>query len=398
MAVSVGSSQYAFGLFIDPLQAEFGWTRTQISAALSFTALGSLAAPWLGRVMDRRGARPVMVASLACFALSFLLRPLMSELWHWYALSCLQYVGFAGATVLPVGRLVGLWFWRTRGRMMGFTSTGPNAGGLVLPPLVAVVLVHGSWQQGYLLLGAITTMVALFALVVVREPLANPPPPVTSPLAHPADPARQAPSGISQDQPEWTAREATRTRTFYAITVATLLAGFTYATVLPHVLPHLISGGVQLTDATLAFGGLAACGILGKIAFGFLAERITARRALIIDLLGQSVLALLVALHGASQWMWLVVPAYGFFLGGCGVMLQVVVQEAFGVQAYGAISGLINLATIATFALGPLLAGLSYDITGSYAGAFILCAGFFFAGALVLLLVREDASAGRQPC
>ena len=55
MAVSVGSSQYAFGLFIEPLQAEFGWTRTQISAGLSFTAVGSLAAPWLGRVMDRRG-------------------------------------------------------------------------------------------------------------------------------------------------------------------------------------------------------------------------------------------------------------------------------------------------------------------------------------------------------
>ena len=339
-----------------------------------------------------------MVASLACFALSFLLRPLMSELWHWYALSCLQYLGFAGATVLPVGRLVGLWFWRTRGRMMGFTSTGPNAGGLVLPPLVAVVLVHGSWQQGYLLLGAITTMVALFALVVVREPLATPPspPPVTPPTAQPADPASQAPASVSRNQPEWTAREATRTLTFYAITVATLLAGFTYATVLPHVLPHLISGGVPLSEATLALGVLATCGILGKIAFGLLAERIAARRAFIIDLLGQSVFALLVALYGASQWMWLVVPAYGFFLGGCGVMLQVVVQEAFGVQAYGAISGLVNLATIATFALGPLLAGLSYDVTGSYAGAFILCAGFFFAGALMLLLIREDAGAGAR--
>ena len=401
MAVSVGSSQYAFGLFIEPLQAEFGWTRTQISTALSFTAVGSLIAPWLGRLMDRHGARPVMVGSLACFAVSFLLRPLMSELWHWYALSFLQYLGFAGATVLPVGRLVGLWFSRTRGRMMGLTSTGPNVGGLVLPPLVAVALVHGTWQQRYLMLGVLTALVGLFALVVVREP-----PDSASQTSHrgatavPARPTANAETApVAPDTAvgtrEWTPREATRTRSFYAITAATMLACFTYATVLPHVLPHLTSHGVALTDASLALGMLATAGIAGKLAFGFLAERITARRAFIVDSLGQAVSVLLVARYGAGELMWVLVPAYGFFMGGCGVSVQLVVQEAFGVRAYGAISGLINLTTIFSFALGPLIAGLSYDATGSYATAFAWSSGFFFIAAVVLLLVREDAGSRR---
>ena len=104
LGVAIGSSQYAFGVFLEPLHAELGWTRTQISASLSFLAVGSLLAPLMGRVIDRHGARPVLVGSLLCMAVSYLLRPLMSELWHWYALSFLQFAAFAGATSLPTGR------------------------------------------------------------------------------------------------------------------------------------------------------------------------------------------------------------------------------------------------------------------------------------------------------
>ena len=93
-AIAVGVSQYAFGLFIVPLEETFGWTRTEISASLSFAAVGGLAAPLLGRAMDRFGVRPILVVSLAVFGLSFCLRPLMTELWHWYAVSFLQFVTF----------------------------------------------------------------------------------------------------------------------------------------------------------------------------------------------------------------------------------------------------------------------------------------------------------------
>ena len=103
-AISIGPG-YAFGLFIGPLEEEFGWQRTAISASLAFVAVGSLIAPFLGRYMDGRGARPLMAWSLLIAAASFLFRPFMSQLWHWYVLSFLQYVALAGATNLPAGRL-----------------------------------------------------------------------------------------------------------------------------------------------------------------------------------------------------------------------------------------------------------------------------------------------------
>ena len=125
-ALSVGAGQYGFGLFIEPLENDFGWNRSQISVALSFTAFGSLIAPLLGRVMDRHGTKYIMAGLLALLAVSFLLRPFMTELWHWYALSFIQYLG-AGAGFLPAGRLVGIWFQRNRGRSWGSPRWAPTS-------------------------------------------------------------------------------------------------------------------------------------------------------------------------------------------------------------------------------------------------------------------------------
>ena len=86
-ALGTGAGQYGFGIFIEPLEETFGWNRSQISASLSFTAVGSLLAPLMGRTIDRYGTRPVMAISLVMVAASFLIRPMMTELWHWYALS-----------------------------------------------------------------------------------------------------------------------------------------------------------------------------------------------------------------------------------------------------------------------------------------------------------------------
>ena len=167
-ALSIGPG-YAFGLFIDPLQDAFGWQRTAVSLSLSFAAVGSLTSPLLGRFMDRYGARPLMAVSMAIMGTSFLLRPLMTELWHWYALSFLQYVAFSGATGLPVGRLVGVWFRKSRGRVMGIATMGNNFGGLTVPLITGFLLASGNWEAAFLILAGLTYFIALLSIVVIRE-------------------------------------------------------------------------------------------------------------------------------------------------------------------------------------------------------------------------------------
>ena len=90
---------YAFGAFVEPLEAEFGWSRTEINAALPLSVFSGLVAPISGRLMDRHGARPVMVASLLLISLGLLLRAGTSELWHFYFFTAISSIGMPGATI-----------------------------------------------------------------------------------------------------------------------------------------------------------------------------------------------------------------------------------------------------------------------------------------------------------
>lgn len=381
-AVNIGGSQYAFGLFIAPLQETFGWSRTQISLSLSFAAVGSVAAPMVGWLMDRYGARPVMTASLLLIGLSFFLRPLMTELWHWYALSALQYVGFSGAAGLTTARLVGLWFRRTRGRMMGLTAMGNNFGGLAVPPVVAAVLNATSWRGGYVALGLMIMTVLVLALVVVRER-----PQDDEPGASVVG-QRDKGSPVSSGVEGWTVGQAVRSRAFYAVALVMLMATFSRITVLPQLIAHLTGLGLSLAVASLALSVLAGMGMAGKVAFGLLGERLTARRALMVCFAGQAGALLLFPHAGLAPVLWVAMPLYGFFLGGFGALFQLVVQETFGLRRYGSLAGLINLTTLVSFSTGPLLAGLSYDLTGSYTLAFLAVAGMMTVAIVALTQAR----------
>ena len=88
----VGFSTYTFALFGDEMAAEFGWTRTQINASLSFLAVGQILGPFLGRVIDLRGPRVIVAVCVGLTASSYLVRPMMTELWHWYALLSLIHI------------------------------------------------------------------------------------------------------------------------------------------------------------------------------------------------------------------------------------------------------------------------------------------------------------------
>ena len=405
--LTVGSGQYAFGLLIEPLEQEFGWTRTQINLSLSFTAVGSFVAPYLGYIMDRHGAKNILVVSMALIVVSYLLRPFMTELWHWYALSFIQYLGFSGASILPAGRLVGIWFQRSRGRVMGITLMGNNFGGITFPQLTTLALGMSwhwafislsPWQGTYLLFGVIGILMTVYALIVVREF------PTRAQMRR-RDNEEDAPS---DDAPVvltgWTLKESLRTKAFYAITVAMMLGSLTYTGVLTQVAAHLTDEGVSPGAAAIALSLLAGCGMTGKLVMGLLADWITARYALMIDLLGQSGFLVLltyfagqsISLHmfapgAALPLVWVFVGCFGFFLGAFGALTPLIVQDAFGIRFYGSIMGVMSITMGVSSAVGPLLAGWSFDATGSYRVAFLLIAALFFTGAVSLFMAGKPS-------
>ena len=388
--LTIGMTQYAFGSFAEPMESRFGWSRTEFNAALSFAFISGLLSPFVGRLMDRYGVRPIVVVSVALISAGLLLRPLISELWHWYFFHALVFAGMPGATVLASGKVVGMWFPVTRGRMMGVVTAGNNFGGLTMVPLAALVLAIAGWEWAYLTFGIIMALVAIAALLIIRDRQED----VEAEARRTGRFNMLTGAARSVARTGLTLRQAMKTRNFYLITLGLTAASFTYQGILTQIVPHLENEGFSTTAAAAALTLVAAMGIGSKLSFGRLSESISARRAAIFSVAFQAIGVGLMITPGGSLVLWSGVFVFGLGYGGLGAMIVLSVSEAFGLYAFGAIMGMVNLVMIVSMVGGPLLTGALYDATGSYDTPFAIIIGIFAFGMAALLATKRP---GRMP-
>ncbi|MDP6751712.1 MAG: MFS transporter [Candidatus Poribacteria bacterium] len=169
MGATLGTVQFAFGFFVQPLEDEFGWSRTQVNVSLSLGVVASLLSPIIGNMMDRIGARWTMTGSVLLVAIAFLLRLMMTELWQFYLFSIIMFAGTPGATMMPAGRLVLTWFPQTRGRMMGLVTSGNNIGSGLTVPIVAGLIGLIGWRWTWGVIGIALLGLALIILLTIRD-------------------------------------------------------------------------------------------------------------------------------------------------------------------------------------------------------------------------------------
>ena len=180
-----------------------------------------------------------------------------------------------------------------------------------------------------------------------------------------------------------------KTRNFYLITLGLTAASFTYQGILTQIVPHLENEGFSTAAAAAALTLVAAMGIGSKLSFGRLSESISARRAAVISVAFQAIGVGLMITPGGSLALWSGVFVFGLGYGGLGAMIVLSVSEAFGLYAFGAIMGMVNLAMISSMVGGPLITGVFFDATGSYDAAFAIIIGIFVFGMVALLLTKR---------
>lgn len=381
--LSIGMAQYSFGEFVEPLQEKFGWSQTQINFSLAFAFVSGLLAPFIGRVSDRYGTRRVMFASLMVIALGFALRPLISELWHWYLFSALVYAGFPGATVLPSGKMVGIWFPETRGRVMGAVTAGNNFGGITMPVLAATIISFATWEWAYIGFAAIMVVLALVALKIIQE---SPEDVEKARLKSGRGPLPEGGRGAREGMD---LQSAMRTSAFWLVLIGLTSAMFTYQGVLTQLRQHFGENGFEPALATSAVTIIAAMGIGSKLAFGRSTERFSARKATAVSVALQAGGVALMIAPGNAVVLWAGIIVFGLGFGGLGALIVLVVQETFGLREFGSLMGIFQMASIISIAGGPWLAGAIHDSTGSYDVAFGVVIGIFILGVVALLLARQ---------
>ena len=381
--VSYGITQYLFGVLLVPIHAEMGWSRGQISGAyaIGLVVSGFLAFP-IGRLVDRHGARWLMVAGSILGAASLLLLARVSELWQFYVLWS-GGLGLAMAlTLYPVTfTVVANWFRRRRGSAMALLTV---LGGLSSPiyiPASGWLVAHLGWRMALVVLAISALLIALpiHLLLVRRSPEDQGLLPDGAAAVE-----GEAPAALYGDL----LREAVRRRSFWTLTLSNSLSSLAYSALLVHFVAFLIGHHYDPVVAAgiLGFTGIAS--LPGRLGMNLLSDRLGPQGLLgaCTALQGISVFVLLLGTPIAVI-AWVIV--YGSTFGTISPLRASTNAEHFGRQAYGAITAAQGIPAAVFAGAGPLLAGLLFDAFGGYGLAFaVVGAAFLLAAVFVFLTPR----------
>ena len=358
---------FSFGLFFDVFEEEFGWSRTILSGStsLAFLVMGLLAY-FVGRLSDRYGPTVVLGTTGLLYGVGYALISIVGEPWQLVALFgiCIG-LGLSTHDVVTLSTIA-RWFEGRRGMMTGVVKVGTATGQMVLPLLAALLMAVVGWRYAALALGYAGAALLLIAAFSMRSP------PKSRTSARPADSLGPAPANVR------------RSRAFWTLCAAQFLFFPSLVTVPLHIAVHGIDLGMTRTTAAILLTLIGGASIVGRLTVGTFVDRIGGRNAYILSLvpLVAGLLALLVVeTHGP---LFAAVAVYGFAHGGLFTVVSPTVAEFFGTRAHGAIfGGIVFFGTLGA-AVGPVLAGRIFDVTGSYEYAFT---GLAVMGAIALALV-----------
>jgi len=394
--VSVGTGLYAPPVFLVPLQEQFGWSRAQISAGGAIGALVSgVLAPLVGVWIDRYGARILMTTGAVVMGAAFALLSLMTSLWHLYAINLIAAVGISCVAWLPNQTLISNWFERRRGLAMGVSLAGIGFGGLVIAPLASVLLSQVGWRLAYVGMASLVLLVIIpLVLGVVRT---HPADLGLLPDGEPVDPPlsdtskRHTPHDQTQ-LPGLDPREAFRTSAFWLLCGCNFVLAFAVFSIIMHIVAFLSDQGFDPKTAAGLLGLAVGVSVAGRLGAGLLADRFPKRIVMVLTMLLHALAVLCLLGVGSVGTMPTFVVCFGVALGGGAVLTPLLVGEYFGLRAFGKILGLTMIPATLGVAIGPVLTGWIFDVTGSYELAFVMHLAVFLIGAILLLALRPPRS------
>jgi sugar phosphate permease len=382
MALGSGVSFWAFGLYIEPLEAQFGWSRAEVSLGFSAALLVSgLSGPLVGRWVDVRGPRSAIVIGATLTAASYLLLATTSTLWQWYLYSAINAVLRQLMFFIPFMALVSRWFDRRRGIATSILGTGFSLGGFVVVPWVRLAIDALGWEQSFVVSGAVVALVFLpIGLFVVRNsPAEHGLLPDGAPHVEGAPGAAPA-TGM-------TLREALRTPSFWVLACGFMSFFFGMFGWLVHQVPFYESAGISRGTAALIVSAAAGASIVTRLIAGALADR-AARFEVVAMGLAVVLIAAMVTLSISTSPLAITVFVGLWIIGtASGPMMEaLILTRAFGVTHFATILGAVVVVETVGQIVSPTVTGAIYDATGSYDLALLLFTGTFTV-ALVLFAV-----------
>ncbi len=387
-------------IFIYPMSQELGWSRTLIAGAVSAGALASMVlSPAIGWAIDRYGARPVLVSGVITVGASMISLA-------WATIPATFYVAYAAARVVfhtaaPIGAstVAARWFVRMRGRAIGVIFFFGAIGGMVFTLTAAVVIDNSGVAAAWITLGVICLSVSLLPnlLLVAERPEALGLRPDGDRVAGIEGTRQQPAARSSQDEGSWSVRQALRTPAFWILLITGFSTFFVHSGVNVHVAAYLRDKGLTLTNAASVVTASWAVSAIGSVGWGWLMERASARvlYSVLLALLAVSILILLAA-DGIGMAM-AAAAVNGLVSAGGNIVPSVMYADYFGRSSLGKIRGMGEIGVLVGQSTGPLLAGIVFDLKGSYTLVFLAFTAIVAASSVLVLYARRPVRAGISP-
>ncbi|WP_226638313.1 MFS transporter [Novosphingobium profundi] len=341
----MGIGFYALGLFVTPVQEEFGWSRAAASGAATFEQLGIfLSAPIVGRLADRYGVRMIAIASYIAAPIGFVLLSRAGDsVAMWWGLWLLVSLAGCGTTPAIWARAVSARFDAGRGLALGLMLMGSGLAAFLAPALLGPIFASSGWRTAALAMGATILVVGLpVSLLMPRE--------------------KKAPAPAASAEPKVRGRFEVNRQTLTIVGIAVLL-GFFVAGLIVHLVPMVVDRGMPAAEAAQVAAKIGIAVIFARVIVGYLFDRFHAPFVAALFLLSPVVAALLLAFGGPVTAAALML---GLAAGAEVDMLAYFTGRYAHLRNYGATYGVVLGMFSFGAAFGPAAFGWSVDVTGSY--------------------------------
>ena len=388
----VSVSRASIGLAMPALEQEMGWSRSFLSTLVACALITmAIVSPLVGNLLDRFGARKILLCGLVITAGALTLTSQADSAWQILAAySVLGGIGFGLVSKNVASATIARQFATNRGLAVGVANAGSTAGHIVILPVMAIILTASGWRWGYLFLAAISV-----ALLPVVWFLIKPGPDVFA-TPRRSTTARWPAAPIEEEVPDTLMGRVKllfRNRTFLALLGSYTICGFTATGMIDtHFLPYAVACGIPLVTGAAAYGVLATFNMGGMALSGYLSDRINRPRllAVIYIMRGLSYIILLLVPVYDVNLIWVFAVVFGIFDYSTIPVTTSLVASHIGLRTIGLSLGVLAMFHAAGGAAGAFLGGVLYDMFAKYDFVWVAAISVAMIAGVLVLTIREN--------
>jgi MFS family permease len=370
-----GVGMWSFMVALPAIQADFGIGRGEASLPFTLAMIGfACGGVLMGKLADRFGIAAPLLLGTVLLSLGYVAAGLSSSLWQ-VALAHGLLIGLGcSATFGPLMADTSHWFVRRRGIAVAIAASGNYLAGTIWPPIVQHFIASNGWRATHMALGAFVLLTMLPLVFLLRRRVVH----HHSAAASAAFASRQASMPFSP----------------MTLQVLLLIAGVSCCVAMSmpqvHIVAYCGDLGYGVARGAEMLSLMLGCGIISRVASGFIADRIGGVRTLLIGSVLQGAALVMYALFDGLFSLYVISALFGLFQGGLVPSYAIIVREYFSPQEAGTRVGLCLMATLLGMALGGWLSGVIFDLTGSYQAAFLNGIGWNLVNVSIMtwLLIR----------